>query len=442
MISYKKSLKDKLSTSSANIGVIGLGYVGLPLALAFCETGFPVTGFDIDDTKCKFINEGKSYIEHIAASRYKSFVKDGRLRATNTFKHLNDMDAILICVPTPLDEYRVPDLSYIRQTVKSIVNYVREGQLVVLESSTYPGTTKEILANSFSDVGLQDGKDIFVAFSPEREDPSNPNFTTRSIPKVVGADNPDSRFLACQLYKTIVDNIVPVSSAATAEATKLTENIFRATNIALVNELKLIYDEMDIDIWEVIDAASTKPFGYMPFYPGPGLGGHCIPVDPFYLTWKARQYGMTSRFIELAGEINTAMPHHVVDKLSKALSDTQGASLKGAKILLVGIAYKPNVDDDRESPAYKIMDILMKRHATVDYYDPHVAKIEKTRKYPQFEGLRSIELNAKSLKNYNAVIVVTAHQNVDYKLIADYGRLVIDTRNVMAEFPNSNTVKA
>ena len=439
---YSDELKQKIDSQSVSVGIVGMGYVGLPLALAFCDVGISVVGFDVDESKCVQINTGESYIKHLPSHLFETHVEAKRLDATHDFSRLGEVDVIIICVPTPIDQHNVPDLKYIRATVQNILQYGVQGQLIVLESSTYPGTTREELTSLLLEEGKQDGEHVFVAFSPEREDPSNPNFTTRSIPKTVGADHDISRELACQLYDKIIDQVVPVSSTAVAEASKLTENIFRAVNIAMVNELKVIYSQMGIDVWEVIEAASTKPFGYMPFYPGPGLGGHCIPIDPFYLTWKAKEYGLSTRFIELAGEINTAMPAYVVDQLTKALSQKFEKSLFNSSILLVGLAYKSNVDDDRESPAYKLMALLNAQGAHVDYSDVHIPSIKKTRKYPQYENLKSVDLTPDTIGQYDAVVIVTAHDDVDYAMLVKHARLILDTRNVLSEFSGDHILKA
>lgn len=435
-----KTLLNAIKNKTAQIGIIGMGYVGLPLALAFCDEGFNVTGFDVDKNKCASLNQKQTYIKHIPSEKFAPYIDQGRLNASDDFTELKKMDAILICVPTPLNEYREPDLSYVASTAETIAKHGRTGQLIILESSTYPGTTKDILAPCFKT--YEDGKDIFLAYSPEREDPSNPNFTTRTIPKVIGADTETARTLSVALYEQIIDDVVPVSSAATAEAVKLTENIFRSINIALVNELKMVYDRMGIDVWEVIEAASTKPFGYMPFYPGPGLGGHCIPIDPFYLTWKAREYEISTRFIELAGEINTHMPYYVVEKLIGGLNDLSSKSLKGSNILIIGMAYKKNVDDDRESPTYKIMDIIEQKGGNTSFYDPHVNEIGATRKYPQFKGRKSEKLDAVTIKKADAVLICTDHNNIDWQLIADNAKVIIDTRNVMAQHSCNRVIKA
>ncbi|WP_114187093.1 nucleotide sugar dehydrogenase [Microvirga aerophila] len=413
----------------ATIGIIGLGYVGLPLALTTAKAGFKVLGFDINLTYVDQLNRGESYIQHISSDHVAEALARKRLEATTDFERLDEPDAILICVPTPLTKHREPDLSFVESSARMIARRLRPGQLIVLESTTYPGTTAEVLKPIFEATGLTSGTDFFLAFSPEREDPGNPAFSTSTIPKVVGGDGPAALALADALYSQLVVQTVPVSSAATAEAVKLTENIFRAVNIALVNELKVVYAAMGIDVWEVIDAAKTKPFGFMPFYPGPGLGGHCIPIDPFYLTWKAREYDITTRFIELAGEINTRMPYHVVDRLAEAVDQT-GRAFSGSRILIVGIAYKKNVGDMRESPSLKLIELIEARGAQVDYFDPYIPVIPVTREHAGLAGRCSVDLNAATLAAYDAVLVATDHDTVDYRLIADHARVVVDTRNV------------
>jgi len=427
--SYEKNLENRINDRTARIGVIGLGYVGLPLAEAFALAGYSVTGFDIDDDKVRKLNDGKTYIRHISDTRVAAVVGSGKFVATTDFSDTAAMDAILICVPTPLTRFREPDLKYVELTAEAIAPHLRAGQLIVLESTTWPGTTTEVLKPILEAGGLVSGSEFFLAYSPEREDPGNPDYGATSIPKVVGGDGAAAARLAAVLYGQVVENIVPVSSAATAEAVKLTENIFRAVNIALANELKLVYDRMGIDIWEVVDAAKTKPFGYMPFYPGPGLGGHCIPIDPFYLTWKAREYGLSTRFIELAGEINTDMPRHVVRRLAEALDAQVGKGLNGARVLLIGLAYKKNVDDTRESPALTIIELLEERGATVDYYDPYVGEIPMTREHPALSGRRTVSWNQENLASYDAAFICTDHDDVDYSELVACSRLVVDTRN-------------
>lgn len=420
------------------VAIIGCGYVGLPLALRFAEAGHKVTGFDTDPAKISMLNAGKSYIEHIPQTKIQQFVNSRHFNATTDFARLKEADAILICVPTPLDERREPDLTYVEQTAISIYPHLQKGQMVVLESTTYPGTTEELVLPILEKSGLHcqiaSGLenenvpcDFYLAFSPEREDPGNKQFGLAQIPKVVGGVNPPSGRAAQSLYAQVVARVVPVSSTRAAEMAKLLENIFRCVNIALVNELKMLSLRMGIDIWEVIDAASTKPFGFMPFYPGPGLGGHCIPVDPYYLTWKAREYDFSTRFIELAGEVNTAMPYHVVDAVAGALNDHR-KSLKGAKVLVLGVAYKKDVDDLRESPSLKIIQLLLQRGANLDYNDPYFPRMPKMRHY-NYEDLKSVPLDPKSLASYDAVVIATDHSSYDYVGIVDAAKLIVDTRN-------------
>ena len=415
---------DSIKARKAVIGVIGLGYVGLPLGLCFTEKGFKVYGFDVDERKVDSLNKGTSYIKHIAAERVERGIKAG-FSATAEFSKLSACSAILIAVPTPLTKQREPDMAYVVSTCETISKYLVKGQLVVLESTTYPGTTAEVMVPLLEKSGLKAGRDFQVAFSPEREDPNNPQYTTETIPKVVGADAPEGLAMAKALYSQIVVSVVPVSSTRVAEATKLMENIFRSVNIALVNELKVTFDRMGIDVWEVIEAAKTKPFGYMPFYPGPGLGGHCIPIDPFYLTWKAREFDVSTRFIELAGEINTSMPDYVVARATEALNQ-RGKPVKGAKILILGLAYKANVDDDRESPSYKLIEKLEEKGAVVDYNDPYVPVIGRTREHLHLAGKKSAEISSK----YDLFVISTAHdeyRKIDFKKL---GVPVVDTRNI------------
>jgi UDP-N-acetyl-D-glucosamine dehydrogenase len=434
----------RLEGRKATLGIMGLGYVGVPLALAGVEAGFRVLGFDVSAGRVKAINGAQQVISYIGEDVMKAARDSGRLEATNDFSRLKEADAILICVPTPVTKHRDPDLSFVVQTAESISQYLRPGQLVVLESTTWPGTTREVVQPLMEKGGLKVGQDVFLAFSPEREDPGNPNFSTKSIPKVVGADDPKSRALAVKLYEQVVSKVVAVSTAGAAEAAKLTENIFRSVNIALVNELKLVYGAMGIDVWEVIAAASTKPFGFMPFYPGPGLGGHCIPVDPFYLTWKAREYGMETRFIELAGQINTAMPRVVVDALAAAMNEAFAKGLKASKILLLGVAYKKNVDDTRESPSLVLIELIEGRGATCDFHDPHIAAIPDTREHPALAGRKSTALTPEVIAGYDAVLVSTDHDAVDYALIEKHAKLIVDTRNIFAKLglPATKVVKA
>lgn len=430
------ALMAALMDRTATIGVIGLGYVGFPLALAAAKAGFRTIGFDINEARVADINQKRQVIKYIPAEASAAAIDAGLLMATCDFDRLAEADAILICVPTPLTRHREPDLSYVEKTTAAIAERLRAGQLIVLESTTYPGTTAEIVKPILDEAGqrrgLVDGRDFFIAFSPEREDPGNAQFATATIPKVVGADHPQALALADALYRQLVVSTVPVSSAATAEAVKLTENIFRAVNIALVNELKGVYAAMGVDVWEVIDAAKTKPFGFMPFYPGPGLGGHCIPIDPFYLTWKAREFGIETRFINLAGEINAQMPLLVVDKLRLALDQATGRGLNGASVLMIGAAYKKNVDDIRESPALALMEMLGQAGTKVAYFDPLVPVIPMTREHAALAGHRSIDLTSASVAGHDAVLIVTDHDEIDYELIVANARLIVDTRNACA----------
>jgi UDP-N-acetyl-D-glucosamine dehydrogenase len=442
------SMIDQLETRyrerTATVGIIGMGYVGLPLMLAAVAAGYRVLGFDVDLQKVEKINSGKSYFRHISDDLIAKAVSEGRLRATMDFEEIKGVDSIIICVPTPLTPNREPDLTFVRHTAESIARHLRKGQLVVLESTTWPGTTTEVIKPILERSGLQSGVDFFLAFSPEREDPGNPEFSTRTIPKVVGADDANARKLVSALYGSIMDQIIAVSSTKTAEAVKLTENIFRAVNIALVNELKVIYDAMGIDVWDVIEAAKTKPFGFTPFYPGPGLGGHCIPIDPFYLTWKAREYETATRFIELAGEINTHMPQYVVNKLALALDRRFGRGLRDARILIIGVAYKKNVDDSRESPALKLIELIEARGANVDFYDPHISVIPPTREHECLAGRPSIIWVPEKLRSYEAALIVTDHDAVDYRELCRLVSLVVDTRNACARAGcvGDNVVKA
>jgi UDP-N-acetyl-D-glucosamine dehydrogenase len=432
-------LIEKIKDKTAKIGVIGLGYAGLPLVLEFSKAGFQVRGFDIDPQKIKTLREGESYIKHIPSEKIKGLVEQGRFVPTSDFSGLKDVDCIIICVPTPLNRNREPDLSYVLNTTRTVAKYLRKGQLVVLESTTYPGTTDEDMRAVLEETGLKAGRDFYLAFSPEREDPNNKDFTTATIPKVVGGYTKQCLDAAKALYDSIVTKTVPVSSTRAAEATKLLENIYRAVNIALVNELKMLFDRMGIDIWEVIDAAKTKPFGFQAFYPGPGLGGHCIPIDPFYLTWKAREYDFQTRFIELAGEINTYMPYYVVQKTVDALNE-RGISIKSAKVLILGLAYKKDVDDTRESPSLKLMELFLARGAKVDYNDPYVATTRKLRKY-DFQ-MKSIPITKANLANYDCVVISTNHSSYDYKFIVRNSKLVVDTRNATAGLKSKKVVKA
>ena len=428
------SLKQKIESKEAKIGVVGLGYVGLPLILEFIDEKFHCIGFDIDPQKVELLSSNKTYIKHITEARISAMNATGLFDATTDFSRLKEVDCIIVAVPTPLDKHQQPDLSYIQNTSETISQHLRSGQLVVLESSTWPGTTMEVMKPILEKSGLKYKDDFYLAFSPEREDPNNPKFTTKSIPKVVGANDETSRECAKALYDQVIVKTVPVSSSQAAEATKLLENIFRSVNIALVNEMKLILDRMDIDVWEVIEAAATKPFGYMPFYPGPGLGGHCIPIDPFYLTWKAREFDMPTRFIELAGEINTNMPYQVVHKLMEALNN-QGKCLKGSKILMLGAAYKKDVDDMRESPTLKLIEILEEKGAIVDYNDPFIPVMPKVRKY-QYD-MKSVDLTAENLASYDAVLISTDHSQYEYDFIVKHAALIVDTRNATKEVNSS-----
>jgi UDP-N-acetyl-D-glucosamine dehydrogenase len=419
-------LLSRIKLRTAKVGIVGLGYVGLPLAETFAWGGYSVLGFDIDPEKVKKLKRGESYIGHIAGQRVAELVRSGRFDATTEPRRFAEVDAIIICVPTPLTEAREPDLSYVIGTAESIRPHLRSGQLVVLESTTHPGTTTELLQPLLEASGLRAGRDFFLAYSPEREDPGNQEFATRNIPKVVGGIDQVSQELALTLYEPIVEGLVPVSSPGVAEACKILENTYRAVNIAMVNELKRVFDAMGIDIWEVIAAARTKPFGFQAFYPGPGLGGHCIPIDPFYLTWAARKYGLHTRFIELAGEINTSMPLYVVDRAALALND-QGKALRGSKICVLGVAYKKDVDDPRESPAFPIMELLQQRGAVVSYNDPHIPELPRMRHHSI--KLASQTLTDEFLAKQDCVIIVTDHQAYDYQQIVDHAPLVVDTRN-------------
>lgn len=412
--------------------IIGLGYVGLPLSLQFARSGVTVLGLDVDTNKVDALNQGKSYIKHISNEAVAEQVKQGRFLASSDFSRIREVEAVIICVPTPLNKNREPDISYIIETGKNIARHLQKGTLVVLESTTYPGTTDEDLRKVLEiGSGLEAGKDFHLAFSPEREDPGNPDSKVASIPKVVGGYTPACLEKAKALYSKAIKTIVPVSSCRAAEATKLLENTFRGVNIALVNELKVVYSAMGIDVWEVINAAKTKPFGFMAFYPGPGLGGHCIPIDPFYLTWKAREYGQNTRFIELAGEVNTAMPDHVVRCVADALNDRQKA-IKGSKVLVLGLAYKPNVDDERESPSYVLMEKLQARGAEVAYHDPYVPVIRLTREHAHWTGTKSVAWSREMIASYDLVLISTNHACVDYQQLAEWSPCIVDTRNAMA----------
>jgi UDP-N-acetyl-D-glucosamine dehydrogenase len=414
------------------IAIVGLGYVGLPLSLQFARSGAQVLGLDVDPAKIDALLAARSYIKHIESSTIAESVKSNQFTASTDFSRVREVDAIIICVPTPLNKNREPDISYILKTGESIGPHLKKGQLVVLESTTYPGTTDEDLREVLEKAsGLKAGTDFHLAFSPEREDPGNPDSKVASIPKVIGGLTPACLERAKALYGMAIKTIVPVSSCRAAEATKLLENIFRGVNIALVNELKVVYEAMGIDVWEVINAAKTKPFGYMPFYPGPGLGGHCIPIDPFYLTWKAREYGQHTRFIELAGEINTSMPHHVINKVAEVLN-TQTKPIKGSRILVVGLAYKPNVDDDRESPSYILLDLLRERGANASYYDPFVPVIRPGRHQAHWGGTKSVAWTRETISAFDLVLISTAHSAVNYSELGDWARCIVDTRNAMS----------
>ena len=433
-------LLERIQKKDAKIGVIGLGYVGLPLVIEFCKSGFSVTGLDIDEKKIEALSEGKSFIKHIPDEKIQALNGVGSFKAITDFEQVKNLDCILICVPTPLNKNREPDMSYIVSTAKQIAPHMKKGQLIVLESTTYPGTTQDILLPELEfGSGLKGNEDFFVAYSPEREDPNNKEYTTASIPKVIGSDHPTGLEISEALYSCIINTTVPVSSTQVAEATKLMENIFRSVNIALVNELKMVFDKMGIDIWEVIEASSTKPFGFMPFYPGPGLGGHCIPIDPFYLTWKAREYNVSTRFIELAGEVNISMPEYVLQKTFEALNQS-GKSVKNSKLLLLGLAYKKNVDDHRESVTFKIMDLLSKNGATVDYNDPYIPEIMPVREYKQFVGKKSVPL--ENLNQYDLTIILTDHSSYNYEAIVEQSKIVVDTRNACAEIKSDKIIKA
>jgi UDP-N-acetyl-D-glucosamine dehydrogenase len=429
-------IKAAFENKSAKIGVIGLGYVGLPLIMTFLDKNFQVYGFDIDETKINALINGESYIKHIASRNIIKYIANEQFKPTSDFSKISLVDAVLICVPTPLNKNQEPDLSYIVSTGELIAPYLQTNQLIVLESTTYPGTSTEVLKPILEKNGLRSGKDLFLAYSPEREDPGNPKFGTASIPKIVGGDGDNARELACAVYKQIVVNTVPVSSMEVAEAVKLTENIFRAVNIAMINELKIIYDKMGIDIWEVIEAAKSKPFGYMPFYPGPGLGGHCIPIDPFYLTYRAKQFGQKTKFIELAGKINTQMPNYVIEVLESSLQAKFDKEIKGAKILIMGLAYKKNVDDTRESPAFVLLELLKARGATVAYFDPFVQSIPETREHAAHAGQKSIDWSAEELAKFDAALICTDHDGINYEELVEKSKLVIDTRNATALINN------
>lgn len=436
----KQALLEKIEAGTVSVGIIGMGYVGLPLALAFVEHKVKVIGFDIDAAKVEMLKRGRTYITHIGEDRVHRARETGLLEASADFALLGQPDALLIAVPTPLTPQREPDMQYIVSTGRAIAARLRPGQLVVLESTTYPGTTEGLLREILEESGLTCGKDFFLAFSPEREDPGNKQFSTATIPKIVGGVDVDAGQLAAALYARALAKVVRVRNASVAEATKLTENVFRAVNIALVNELKVVYERMGIDIWDVLDAASTKPFGFMRFNPGPGLGGHCIPLDPFYLTWKAREFGIPTRFVELAGEINVGMPRYVIEKLQQALN-ARSKPVHGSRILLLGIAYKKDVDDTRESPAFELYHLLLELGAHVSYHDPHIPKAPKVRSWPHLPPLESQPLTPELLRAQDAVVIATDHSAVDYVRVLKNAALIVDTRGVYRE-PMPNVVKA
>ena len=437
MYTMKNALLQKIETKKAVIGILGMGYVGLPLMLRYADMGFNVIGFDVDKPKVDAILNKQSYIEHISSETVAKAVACG-MTATTDFSKIAEVDAVILCVPTPLNKYREPDLSYVLNTLEMTLPYLREGQMVSLESTTYPGTTEEELLPRIESKGFHVGENIFLVYSPEREDPGNKNFTTHTIPKVVGGHTKACLEIGVAFYGAVIEKIVPVKSTKAAEMTKLLENIHRAVNIGLVNEMKIVSDKMGIDIYEVIDAAATKPFGFTAYYPGPGLGGHCIPIDPFYLTWKAREYSLHTRFIELSGEVNAAMPDYVIDKLMHGLND-QGKPLKNSKILMLGLAYKKNVDDERESPCIEILDKLIKKGAKVDYSDPHIPQFKKKRNYDYH--MLSVDLTADNLKTYDAVILGTDHDALNYDLILNHANLIVDTRGKYRE-PNEKVIKS
>ena len=433
----KNTLIKKLNDKSAVIGILGLGYVGLPLMIRYAEIGYKVIGIDIDQEKVDMLNQGNSYIEHIPSSQIKDSLDKG-FEASTDFAKATEADTLILCVPTPLNKYREPDLSYVTDTVDLVIPYLRKGHVLSLESTTYPGTTEEELLPRMESTGLKVGEDVFLVYSPEREDPGNPDFTTHTIPKVVGGHTEACMEVGKAMYQSAIDQIVPVSSTKAAEMTKLLENIHRAVNIGLVNEMKIVADRMDIDIHEVIRAAATKPFGFTAYYPGPGLGGHCIPIDPFYLTWKAREYDLNTRFIELAGEVNTNMPRWVIGKTMDALNDRE-ESLKGAKVLVLGIAYKKDVDDMRESPSVELMELLEEKGAIVDYTDPHVPIFPKMREH--HFNLRSINPTPEAIASYDVLLLATNHSKFDYEMFKENAKLIIDTRGVYTK-PANNIIKA
>ncbi len=424
-------LEEKIANKICVTAVIGLGYVGLPLCASMLAKGLKVKGFDIDPDKIEQLANNKSYIQGVPDAVIEEGFRKALFSFSCDFSGLSDVDVIVICVPTPLDQNNKPDLSYVEKTARSISEYLRASQMVILESTSYPGTMRDVVIPILEESGLREGSDFYAVFSPEREDPGNRNFSTSSIPKLVGAARQEALALAVNFYRLFIEKVVPVSSMEVAEAAKITENVFRAVNIAFVNELKTIYDRMGIDVWEVIEAAATKPFGFMPFYPGPGIGGHCIPVDPYYLSWKAEQVGQKTRFIELAGEINLSMRDYIVTRLEKALDEKHGKSLSDSHILILGVAYKKNVGDQRESPATRIMEKLLELGARLDFHDPHIETITPMRRYPQFTGTMSAPLNADTIGRYDAAVIVTDHDDVDYALVARQCPVIIDTRNVI-----------
>jgi len=425
-----EALSKKIESNKAVVGVIGLGYVGLPLMAAFHRAGFPVLGFDVDQRKIDALRRGESYLQHLGPTLVSDMKKSGQFDATTDAGRLGECDVVISCVPTPLGHHLEPDLSFVEKSADDIAATLRKGQLIVLESSTYPRTTREIMLPRFEAKGLRCGVDFFLAYSPEREDPGRKDFNTQTIPKLVGGIDPISGEVAAALYRKAIKQVILVSTAEVAEAAKLLENIYRAVNIALVNEMKMVLTAMDIDVWEVVRAASTKPFGYQAFYPGPGLGGHCIPIDPFYLTWKAREVGLPTRFIELAGEVNRAMPDYVVQRTTLALN-AQAKSVKGSRILVLGLAYKPDVDDVRESPSFELIEKLAALGATVDFHDPHVTATHKMRHHDL--QMKSIELTAENVKSYDCLLIATHHSAYDWQWIADNGKLIVDTRNALRD---------
>lgn len=428
-------LMAKITGQTALVGVIGLGYVGLPLIRAFMKAGFSLIGFDTDPGKVASLLSGRSYIKQVPDAWIEDWIGSGRFTATTDMARLADPDVLLICVPTPLGKGREPDLSYVESTTTAIASALRPGQLIILESTTYPGTTRDVMLPILSQSGLLVGKDFFLAYSPEREDPGNPKYWAEDIPKLVGGLEPHSAELAVALYRKAIVEVIPVSSCEVAEAAKIVENTYRAVNIAMVNELKVVFDRLGIDVWEVIEAAKTKPFGFQAFYPGPGLGGHCIPIDPFYLSWIARRAGLTTRFIELAGEINTGMPNYVVHRLADALND-RGKPLRGSRIAVLGVAYKRDVDDPRESPSFDLMDRLLRKGAVVSYNDPHIPTLPKTRRWPGLPPMESQTLSVEYLSSQDCVLIVTDHSAYDYAHILTHARLVVDTRNAMKSLPD------